>query len=312
MASLSRHKISQVIRVLAIFLLLLVAGSLTAIALFVYFTPQKYQAVVISGDPVLIVLQKPKGQKPVIFSLPADTYIEGVYGYGAYSLSALWKLGALDTRGGMLLADSLSATLGLPIGGYAAVSGQLQDPLEATRRLFTWTELIRVVTGRLKTNMRLPDFMSLVKQMSYARTSEITVIDLGKTTLFEKVTLPDGSNVSEVDPERIDPIMGDALENEDIRGEAKRVAVVNTTDVTGLGSSIAKVLSHVGAVVISVTNTSEPIERCVVESSKAMSESLTAAYIQSIYTCQLKIAEDTNTADIRMLVGTEYAKRFSQ
>lgn len=312
MASLFHHKVPSAIRFSFLLLSLLLAGSVVGTALFVYFIPQKYQAVIISGRPVLIVLQKPKGQKSVIFSLPEDTYIEGVYGYGAYSLSSLWKLGTLDKRGGMLLADSVSATLGLPIGGFAAGSDDQQDPLEATRRLFSWQQLIAFMTGRWTTNLRFEDYMSLAKQLSRLQTGEMKIIDLGNTTLFEKVTLPDGTIVSEVDPERIEPIIGDEFENEDIRGEAQRVAIVNTTSVTGLGSTMAKVLSHAGAVVVSVSNISEPIDRCLVESSQEASTTLTVAYIQSIYGCQIKTVEEPGAADIRVLVGTEYARRFSQ
>lgn len=310
MASVSHYKISVPLRFF--FLFFLIVGSLGGVALFIYFAPQNYQAIVVSGEPVLIVLQKPKGQKPVIFSLPADTYIEGVHGYGAYSLSALWKLGTLDKRGGMLLADSLSDSLGLPVTRYLESSSYSADLPLAMRQLFGWNQVHAFMTGRLHTNIRFGELIGIVKQLSNARLGEIKTMSLGNTTLFEKVALPDGSIVSKVDPDRIDPIMGEAFENEDIRFEAKRIAVVNTTDVMGLGSTIAKVLSHVGAVVVSVSNAPTPIEQCRLESSKAESESLTVRFIQSMYHCELNSEGEASTADIRLLVGTEYAKRFTK
>ena len=287
------------------FVLLFIVGISLCIALYIFMVPQRYLAFVIAAEPAMtLVILKPKGQKIVTFSLPGDTYIEGVGGYGKYSLSALWKLGTIDKRGGALVSESLSETLGAPITRY--ISG------ERGIDLFRWRNVGTFLTGQYTTNMTLSEFIGVVKRLSDSRPGEIEEIDLAKTTLFEKKILPDGTGILEVDLGRIDPIVRGAFENEEIRGEAKRIAVVNTTEIPGLGSGVAKTLSHIGTVVVSVSNSTEAIDRCVIEVSEEARKTKTVAFIHSYYHCEIKIEALSDRADIRVLVGKGYAARFEK
>lgn len=304
--------VRKILRVAFLCLLLFVVVVFLGSAVFIYTLPDRYTGFIIEHDPLILVLVKPTPQKIVVLTIPADTYIEGIHGYGKYSLSSLWKLGFIDKLGGMLLAESLAETLGVPITGFVGFSSSAagESPISVLKSTFTWKHALTQAFMRIPTNIGFAEFVSITKRLQNTGDGDVRLLDIAKTTLLQKVSLADGGAAREVDEERIDPIIGNAFEDEDVRGEGRRIAIFNTTGTSGLGSKVGKMISHIGGVVVSVTNAPELIDRCTIEASKDAINSKTAAFIRTYYHCETKISEDTLRADIIVRIGTRYASRF--
>ena len=75
------------------------------------------QAFVVTTNPMRIISWDRQRTAMQIVSLPKDILIDGAFGYGQYSLSALSALDALDHKNGLLLIQSVAQAVGVPISG---------------------------------------------------------------------------------------------------------------------------------------------------------------------------------------------------
>ena len=135
-------------------------GVIIAVLLFVYTSPSSLDSrvtIVISGDPVHVWSFDPVDRNIINVILPAATVIDGAYGYGLYSLSALWKLGRIEGKPGKVLADSVANALGIPIALHIGNANDaplsVEPGLSGLKHVFSWAGMLTFLNNSYTTNI---------------------------------------------------------------------------------------------------------------------------------------------------------------
>lgn len=239
--------------------------------------PRERTTIIASTSPLQIRSWDEKRRILTVLSIPEDVRIEGASGVGTLPVSSLGKLEAIDASKRGILAQSLTLALGTPVR-----EGELPFPLRL--RFFFATRTIR------------PD--------------AVRSIDLDTFGVYRFQTLPDGTAVRGFDVNRFDAVIGDAFEVDSIRREELRVRVVNTTEVPGLGSRAARVLSHAGMVVVAVDNESTGQQECTVHAKEDLWFSQSVSFIKDTLRCVLTALDTDERFDVTTRLGKRSAETF--
>lgn len=264
--------------------------------------------MVIVGDPVTVLSWDKKNNTFTILSLPSDTTIEAVHGYGQYSLESLWKLGDIEGKAGTVLAQSMEELLAVPLRGYIGGKNHTLLPKTDPRAIVKEIFSLGLLNGTYATNISPASFWSLSWAISRSHPEDFRIIDLS-TSVVDR-TLPDGSIVHMADTNRMDQKIGEGFEDEAIRKEAISIAVLNTTSVPSLGTRVARLMGHVGMLVITVGNDRPTIAGCTMHGVKKMLASQTARMVRELYGCEQKDQAEGDRADLTVRIGTVYQARF--
>lgn len=270
-------------------------------------------SVAIVGDPVQIWTWNRTAQTFVLLIVPSSARIGAVGGYGRYSLDALWRLDTLDKLGGTLFLGSVEDALGLPIRRFIAPQATTihrSDHLATIKSIFSLTNAFSGVLGRWKMNINPFEFLAFARAVQFARADAVQTIDLGQTAAMVDEELLDGTVQKSLDPDRLDAVLGRVYEDIAIRTEGVSVAVFNTTKTPTLGGRIARLLSHMGVLVVAVGNEAPMTNRCELRGKKETLGSVTAKRIVYYFGCDSK-EEENERADLILFLGKEYEKRFS-
>ncbi|MDO8451881.1 MAG: LytR C-terminal domain-containing protein, partial [bacterium] len=84
----------------------------------------------------------------------------------------------------------------------------------------------------------------------------------------------------------------------------------NTTSVPLLAQRVARLLGHVGAVVVSVKNDLEETAACTISGEDTALDSETARFIEVHYGCSHSEEEGDDASDLTVRIGSSYASRF--
>lgn len=298
-------------------LLWLVAASLLiATILFLLFSrPNRTRlTVAFATNPVMVWSYDLQKAQVAIVVLPSDAVTEAAWGYGEYPIGALWKLGAIEKRGGHLLAMSTEHALAVPVHFFAGekrdVLTDMNDPVGYGKAFFSITKTVQFFARRLHTNLALSEFLTLSWQAQTAKADKFMIVDLRPSVKTVTQTLPDGSERIVLDSTQVDELLKGVFEDERVRQEAKTVAIFNMVDVPTLGNRIARMVSSMGAFVVSVGNSEPAVDRCVVGGSKGQLESVTAKRMVEYFNCTTEETGDTSRADLVLKVGKRYAAEF--
>jgi len=270
--------------------------------------------IVLAGTPMHIWSWDIAKNTFVDIQIPADTIIDAVRGYGRYSLEALWKFGSIDRNESFLAVQSLEEVLGLPIAWYIGPS-DLALPHESDSRgaatgYFSFQKIVAFFSGKFRTNIPPSLFMQLVWKLLWVRPDSVVTLDLSRLDSGSLVDLPDGTHVYVLDPDRLDVLFGNTFEDERIRKEARSVGVFNTTSMPTLGNRLARLLGHVGVLVVTVGNDTPMVDRCVVSGTKDNLQSLTAQFLIALLDCRKWERDEGGRADIVVRLGSDYRQRF--
>ena len=269
-------------------------------------------SVVVAGEPMAVFSLEKSGRATLI-TLPSGVAVAAVYGYGTYSLEALWQLGTIEKKGGQLLSASLSESLAVPLAWYIARrSGEASGiaGLADLKRFFSPGAISRFLTGQYQTNLSLPRLVKLVSSVQGLTPDRLTAIDLRGRDVYRIEELPDGSQRKIIDSAKIDETIGSAMELEEIRREALAVAIYNTTEVPALGNRVARLLSRLGVIVVTTSNETPEVNECEVSGNKAAISTKTARLIIEFYRCRVTEKMGDGRADLELRIGTSYASRF--
>lgn len=266
-----------------------------------------WQSVVITGDPIVVWSVNRDSHDQRIMSFPSDMYIQGIHGYGSYTLDALVQLGAMDKANKRLMVDSLSEAIGLPIQYFITGVQSTTTPLDRIQSIFKLSTLIQFFNRTYQTNMGFRTYTFFRNVRSQVKSIQIKTIDARSAFLEE--ALPDGTRIRRIDTGMIDQSIGSTYELASLRKEGYTVGIYNTTAVPALGNSIGRTLSHLGVFISSIGNADRNIQDCEVLTDKEKLSSKTVRLIVSLYHCK-KIIQTSDRADIMMYVGLDYARRF--
>lgn len=273
------------------------------------------QAVVIMDDQVYVWSFSTKDNASVLISIPKDTVIDAVNGFGRYSLTSLWQLGALDKKKHSLLSQSLQETLGIPIAYYIGpkssnLSINTKSSGEIIQRYFTFKSLPLFFTGNYNKNINIFKYVALIIKAKNIARQNLTQINLSESqSLFSEI-LPDGTSQMALDSTGFEKLFGHAFEDEKIREEHLSIAIYNTTEIPMLGQKAARLLNHLGMLVVTVGNDTPSIDSCQLIGSPASLKSKTAKFILDFYNCRLQAKNEKDRTDLTLKLGTVYASLF--
>jgi len=268
--------------------------------------PQEpFIAVAVSGSPASVVFVDRNTNSARIISIPVDATIDTSGSYGTYPITSLWRLGEMEKRGGGVFSSTLGSALGIPIRYYLG-SNELfssKDPAEKQLSdLFSLPTLVGFVNGTVKTNMPIGIFLSIISPVSNALSSDNS-IDLAHSLAISETEVPDGTSVAKINPDGVDLVMKQSFELPDLRNENIRVIINNTTNTSGLGQKIARMLSHVGINVVAIDSEDTAIKTCEVVSQPQYKQSLTVRTLLSFFSCRLTTSEETKHGDVLLRLG---------
>ncbi len=287
--------------VLVVFLLLFLVGLFFFWQLRSPTSPRL--TIVVSAEPVLVWSWERKTGAFTGVVLSADTVIDAA-GYGSYSLSSLWQLGEIEKKAGDILRGGLEEALAVPIQffvGRKTPTEAAADPLSLVKEIFSASGFGQFLSGSLRTNLRVFDFLALVKSMALLRQDRVTLVT--GDALTRRVTRPDGSSVAVLDPGLVDRALAPLFEDGQIRKEALRIAVVNASDIPGRAQQAGRLLSNMGGLVILLDTGSEVSIGCQVAGSESILKSRTAQFIASHFRCTNVLTVLEAAADIVVTLG---------
>lgn len=270
------------------------------------------QAFVVSTDPVRIISWDSSKTAMHVVSIPSEILIQGALGYGQYALSALKTLDGLDHKQGILFSESIGQALGVPISGTVFPTVMLKadvKPLDALKKVFSWGSIGKRLFHRIDTTASLADWIHIVFVIHTLGESDVEILNLASAV--SDTTRPDGITVHVLDPQKVDYILGNNLNDIRLRQENKTVTIINTTNVLGIGSQIARMMNRFGIQVVSVGNQAELIEQCQLETDKKTKKSLTYQFLKAYYQCTEKsISSESDVSDIILRLGSKNAEKF--
>ena len=259
----------------------------------------------------------PQEKKAIILSLPPKTFIETIHGYGNYPLESIYKLGEQESLdGGEFFASSLQENLRVPIDGYALISKEAN--LASKPRDFILGCFRNLFLGRGKTNLKKGDIVSLWFKFKKVRQDKISIIDLEKLDITEKIILPDGTEGFKINSQKFKKVALEFFKDPQIRQENLEIAVLNSTSYSGLATRMADLIENIGGRVVEVGEIKNskfqiPNSKCELRSKKELKKSYTLRKLEKVFDCQWQEEETGDyRGDLVLIVGEGYWKMLKE
>jgi hypothetical protein len=129
--------------------------------------------------------------------------------------------------------------------------------------------------------------------------------------MYVQKILPDGTPIQMLNLSRFDTTIGALFEDEAIRRENLKIAVQNATDIPGLAERAGRLVEKSGVSVVSLGNIEgENIDACRLTVREEDTKSETVKFLQKYLSCDLSVSEERDRADMTLIVGTSFAKRY--
>lgn len=269
--------------------------------------------VALIGTPTIVLSYDPTRQSMTALRIPSDVTVDVVRGYGAYPLSSLWKLDAIDKRKGKVYTETLEEATGIALQYYLEGSAPSKDADTITGQIqqsLTLGSCVQALMSPGKTNMPAGLLFALSRAFSGMNPTDMAVFDVTDAILVNS-SLADGTTIKKIDREKLTLLLGTRAEDPQIRKENYRIALFNTTDMPGLGQKVTRVIETLGFHVSAISN-DDTFQKatCDVRASKDVLESHTAQTLVWLYGCSTSVEEQSAQADISLRIGSDFAKRF--
>jgi len=277
----------------------------------------------LNSSPILVASFDPSDKTLNFLSIPPNTYIETIHGYGFYKAESIWKLGELEKYGGELLAGSLQEYLGVPVDAYASISNtEYQTPNIKHKGSFL-AMIQSLLRGENETDLTRWDLIRLWWGVRGVRFDKVNLIDLGETNAVKKVILPDGTPALEPDPLRLNQLVSRLFSDRKIKEERISIGVYNGTEYPGLAKKAARIINNIGGQVIEVGDRDKKSEKpasaktsagkCELRSEKKFVNSYTTRKIMKIFVCQYEIEKMGEMGlEIAVILGEDYWQKLME
>jgi hypothetical protein len=268
---------------------------------------------------VFVFSLDPQEKKATILSLPSKTFIETIHGYGDYPLESVYKLGEQEGRdGGRFLASSLQENLRVPIDDYVLISDVKDIELISKPREFILGCFRDSFFKRNKTNLKKADLLFLWFKLKKVRQDKISLIDLEKLDITEKIVLPDNTEGFRINPQKFKKVALEFFKDTQIRQENLEIVVLNSTSYSGLATRVADLIENIGGRVVEVGETKNskfqiPNSKCKIKSKKEFKKSYTLRKLKKTFGCHW---EEENRegyrGDLVLIVAEGYWKMLKE
>lgn len=277
--------------------------------------------VALNSDPVIVFSLSPEDATLTFVSIPSDTLVETVGGFGKYKIGSLFSL-AENEGGKGIFTGTISELLGIPIDGYIGSAQKITlekvslDKLRNLKSDFTGLGLIKTApfflghkANGIETNFSGVNILRLYNAVRNIRFDKIFLVDFLSDGIVSPILLADGTEALSPDVLKLDGEMNDLFFERKIRAENYKVEIFNSTALSGLGNRLSRIITNIGANVISVGNLGLTTDKCQVIAPKNVLASNTARRIVSTFGCQeVEGVKEGTRADMSVVVGSSYAK----
>lgn len=274
--------------------------------------------IIFSTKPVIVVSYNPTDDSIAAVSIPQDTYVDATHGYGRYRLGKVYDVGNLDGKGPQVLKSTVRELLGVPIDGYIDVKNvnlsdsenlSANDFIAKRKIILGWGIFFRV---KEKTDLSLSDLWQFYSHVWSVKAGKISFVNLKNAQVLESQLLPDGSSILVAQTQALDGLLRDLFHEDALASENLKLAVLNSTDVSGLGDKMARILGNMGLQVVSVANFSSISDKCLLYMDKKLVDLLTVVKLKREFFCEIKTTNIPNVrADISLVVGNNYAHELT-
>lgn len=217
------------------------------------------------SDMALVFSLEPKEKRISLLIIPGNTNVQVPKDFGKYQLENVYELGKLGSRGGELLRKTTQNFIGAPVDGWIVAKFQIsnEDGRSIIKDNLSMMTLLGFVKsgglGSLDTNLTIVDIVRIWFTARQVKFDKIEVVNLEKLNILEKTQLLDGTEIFEIDPKALDQISFSLFNERQVLNEKKTVEIMNGTEVSGLGSDVARLITNMGGEVISIKNSREKI-----------------------------------------------------
>lgn len=245
------------------------------------------------GEQIEILSVKPEEKKVIIYTLPKNLMIPVPGMKGTLRVGSLWKFGSDEKKAVEITKGALEMFLGVKLDGLIYLPGWKAN---AEANIFL---------RPTRTDVGLGDRIALSWMWGGVRRGDLMEKQLPVVRL-ERQLLPDGAEVLEMDPSRLDNVRRD-FGIQDLVNEGERVIVSGSKKVER--KLAVRMIEAAGGVVLS-ENGGEVRGVCEIKVGKDSENSALARYLRTKWGCSVK--KETGTSGVvELLLGNGWNERYS-
>lgn len=262
------------------------------------------------GQEVLLSSFLPQEGKLTLFRISGNTFLEVARGFGPYRAEAIFPLGQLKGQGGELLRLTVQENFGLPIDAYLTS----QNPCLSQAGLWRTDEakscllasIQPLLLGRVQTSLNWFSLWRFWRSIGSVRVDKIVLIDLAQTKAVSAQVLADGTQVLQLDRERLDGLVSRYFTDPQIVGVD--FEVVNATDHAGLAGRVARIMTNTGAQVVKVGDSPGRLtsSSMVILEAKTK-EAYPVARFARVFALPVRVGESqSGRAQVKVVLGEDF------
>lgn len=271
-----------------------------------------------------ILSYDPQEKRVTILSVSDQIYMDLPKGYGSWRVSSVYNLGQEENppKGAALLKLSISKLVGLPIDGIIIKKGD--DQTKFSDKIYSFRKNPLSILSFLKgahSDLTLAESVRIFWDVSKIREDQIQVLDLAQSTITESRLLADSTRVLGVDTIQMDIFIRNKMADSVIFDEGVSVTVLNATSHPGMAQDASRIITNMGANVVSVSTTETNQESSQVifkRESEENVDSLTYDRLRSFFAPKCMKSECLNgdpkvktaRSQIVVVLGEDYYLRY--
>lgn len=133
-----------------------------------------------------------------------------------------------------------------------------------------------------------------------------TKLDLARGGLTKTVTMADGQSVLQLTPLWFDQAKP-WFASQAITDQHLSLAIINTTDATGLGSHAADIVESMGFKVDAVLDDSDSLQKCRLDAPASQTKNPTIKFLARTFNCDVQIGQDEQ---LKLWLGQDYKTKI--
>ncbi len=269
--------------------------------------------LVIKAKSIAVLSLNPAEKQATIINLPDNTFTEVAGGFGKWQLRSVYGLGQSEgNRGSVVLKQTISAFLGIPVDGFLEFDGDLAgiNPSDLVQKYHQ--SLFSGITdiGNIRTDLTPLELARLKFKLTGVRFDKIQSIDLSKTGILDSQELSDGTKVYVGDSAKLDTVLSEFIDPV-VRGEGTTVAVLNATDHPQLAQKAARLIANLGGSVIITSNAEKTYRHTQVLGKKSptlvrLTQIFDLGCKKSLECDKIDSSVETSRAQINIILGEDF------
>ena|SRR3989344_5256434 len=268
--------------------------------------------LVLNTNPIVVVsLPKAAEDQMLIITLPENAFTDVPFGYGAYKLSSVWRLGEIE-KNPELFVTTIEDMLGVRIDGWLAKTevGNLTQTDNLRQKLDQFLAS-PLKPANFKSNINHLDWAWIYFKLRFSRPDKFKLL-LSETypSLYADAILPDGTQIQKVNHESLLRFLEQKFEDIDVRRDGLSVVIQNHTDIPNVGQKFARFVTNFGGKVITIGNGIDRMANCRLEVKPELTQKKLVQYLMRAFKCELVATAENSGVDMTVKLGDTFGQRW--